>query len=87
MQDTKDVQGKLTKEDYNKIPVFFCKRCLSLRIVSLNSSVDYCDTCGSVDIGQASIEAWENKYKEKYNKSYINKDETRKYFYSREFKL
>ena len=32
---------------------------------------DYCDECGSTDIGQCSIEEWEKKYIEMYGHPYL----------------
>lgn len=51
---------QLTKEDYNKLPIYYCKQCGSLRIMSVPQGIaeDYCDVCGSTDIGKASIFAW-----------------------------
>lgn len=49
----------LTKEEYNKIPVYYCKHCGSLAIMTMPENPDdYCDKCGSTDIGKASIEGW-----------------------------
>ena len=55
-------------KEYNEIPVFYCKKCLSLRIrhiLSMNNS-EYCDECGSTYIEQTSIENWEELFKDKY---------------------
>lgn len=63
---------KWTKEDYNKEPVFYCKKCLSLAIIAYNEAgiEQYCNSCGSIDIATTSIEDWQTKYKERYNKEY-----------------
>lgn len=61
---------KLTKEDYNNEPVFYCSECLSLRIRSLDDT-DYCDKCGSTSIEKTHINEWETMYAKKYNESYI----------------
>ena len=61
---------KLTKEDYNNEPVFYCSECLSLRIRSLDD-IDYCDKCGSTSIEEANIKDWEAMYTKKYNENYI----------------
>lgn len=48
-----------TKEEYNRLPVYYCKSCGSLKIMTMPGlSEDYCDSCGSTNIGKASIEAW-----------------------------
>lgn len=59
--------------DYNKIPVLYCKHCLSLNIRSISAieDSDYCDDCGATDIGECSIEEWESLYKEKYGHTYL----------------
>lgn len=56
------------KEEYNSIPVFYCKKCLSLKIMNLVGieDFDYCDDCGSTDIEQTDIETWRGLYKGKY---------------------
>lgn len=67
-----------TKEYYDSIPVYYCRNCGSLRIMAVGDTedsddvgdYDYCDSCGSTDIGKASIEAWmmlqETIYKNEY---------------------
>lgn len=50
---------KSKKEEYNSIPVYYCKHCGSLAIMNMPALFeDYCDKCGSTEIGKASIEAW-----------------------------
>lgn len=59
-----------TKEDYNREPVFYCKKCLSLAIIAYNEAGihEYCNSCGSIDIATTTIEEWQQMYSEKYNK-------------------
>lgn len=59
----------LKQLEYNNIPVKYCKHCLSLAIKGIQSTeeFDYCDTCGSVDIAECSIEEWEELYKNAHN--------------------
>lgn len=59
-------------EDYNDIPVSYCKRCLSLRIMAFDGG-DYCDECGCTDIGTTDISSWEKMYEEKYGKPFRDK--------------
>lgn len=54
----------LSKEDYNSIPVLYCRRCLSLLIMEDEIWGDYCKKCGSTDIGEIQIEDWETLYNE-----------------------
>lgn len=57
-------------KEYNEEPVFYCKSCLSLKII--NNDIDYCDTCGSTDTSKVSIEQWQELYKKRYGRKYIN---------------
>jgi hypothetical protein len=67
----------IMKEDYDREPVYYCKRCLSLNIrgVPLVENVDYCGECGATDIGTATIEEWKALYKKKYGKDFVIKRE------------
>lgn len=60
-------------DDYNAIPVVYCKNCLSLKVMMLDDKVDYCDDCGCTDTDSTDIESWEEMYKKKYGKTYLNK--------------
>lgn len=44
--------------NYNDIPVYYCRKCLSLLIKQDSVYGDYCPECGGFDIGQAHIEDW-----------------------------
>lgn len=61
------------ENNYNDEPVFYCKSCLSLKIRSIPSmdESEYCDECSSTDIGQCSIQQWEQMYKERYGHYYL----------------
>lgn len=68
------------KVDYNREPVFYCRHCLSLRIKSMDEEhdtefLDYCDDCGSTDIGQANIHDWKDMYRKKYGKDFLTEEE------------
>ena len=67
MEDSKE------KDYYNDIPVFYCKKCLSLKIryVSGYENMDYCDECGSTNIGTCSILEWEEMFKKKYGYKFL----------------
>ena len=53
----------MDKELYDEDPVYYCKRCLSLKVKEMPfiSSQDYCEDCGAVDIGTTTIEEWKEK--------------------------
>jgi hypothetical protein len=58
-----------SKEDYNNEPVYYCKNCLSLQILTVGST-DYCDCCGNTEIDSTHISIWEEMYKNKYGKPF-----------------
>lgn len=64
---------KLSKEDYEKIPVAYCRNCLSLNIMKIDDDpeFDYCDECGSTSVLVTNIDKWRELYKEKYGKHLI----------------
>ena len=61
------------KEEYDKEPVFYCKDCLSLCSLPLEEVLDYCDDCGSTNIGETDIHTWEAMYEKKYGIKFLNK--------------
>lgn len=63
-------------KEYNDIPVYYCKGCLSLKIktVAEGLDLDYCDECGCTDIEKSHIEDWKNLYKERYGFDYLTKE-------------
>lgn len=66
----------MTKEDFNDIPVFYCKNCLSLAVVSLESydNIDFCNECGSTNIDRIDIREWEKLYYKKYGHKFIERN-------------
>jgi hypothetical protein len=47
------------KNDYNSEPVYYCERCLSLKIKDIGSEgTEYCEDCGSTNIETDNIENW-----------------------------
>lgn len=67
-----DIESTHSKEEYNNIPVHYCKRCLSLSIVSAGDELVYCSNCGCTEVEEIHISNWENKYKEKYGKKLLD---------------
>lgn len=63
-------------EEYNSIPVHYCKGCLSLKIktVAEGLDLDYCDECGCTDIEESHIEEWRNLYIKRYGFDYLTKN-------------
>lgn len=61
--------------DYDSIPVYYCKQCLSLKIKGVPSipGMDYCDDCNSTNIEQTSIEEWEKMYQQRYGYKFLEK--------------
>lgn len=64
----------MQENEYNQEPVFFCKKCLSLKIrdVEYLEDSEYCDECGSTEVAQASIEEWDKLYSARYGHHYID---------------
>lgn len=61
------------KEKYNKEPVYYCKKCLSLKIgyVAVLEGSEYCEDCNSTNIGKAPIEEWDKMFFNKYGYHYL----------------
>lgn len=59
--------------EYNNIPVYYCKQCLSLKIKTIPHIVDmdYCDNCNSTNIDKTSIFEWEEMFKNRYGYNYL----------------
>jgi hypothetical protein len=79
-----------SQEEYNKQPVHYCARCLSLKVLrwspKLNAS--YCGDCGNTVIpvlryhegeGIYPIEIWQDMYEDMYDKPYVVKSKFAKY--------
>lgn len=61
------------KQDYNSEPVYYCKHCLSLKVRDAGlPELLYCDECGSANILTASIEEWEQMFKEKHGFKFLD---------------
>lgn len=57
-------------DEFNDIPVYYCKHCLSLLIKEDEFVGDYCAECGCTDIDETQIEDWERMYLRKYKKKF-----------------
>ena len=76
----------MTEEiNYNKIPVFYCKKCLSLAVYCEDADepseegkntneLKYCLDCGEHNIGTTTINVWERLYQEKYGVKYLDEE-------------
>lgn len=65
---------RLPKEEYDKVPVLYCKNCLSLKIMGVPGIDDayFCDDCGSSDIEECTIEEWQKMYRDRYGFDYLD---------------
>lgn len=70
MENTYLEKDTTAQEDYNLEPVYYCTHCLSLKVLSLDPYVDYCDDCGSTDIESTDIFTWRRMYKERFGKDF-----------------
>lgn len=57
---------------YNREPVYYCKHCLSLKVLRMSIKSDdcYCDECGSTDIMSTDIYTWKSMYRNRYKKDF-----------------
>lgn len=58
---------------YNEEPVYYCPRCLSIKIKADIADYCYCEDCGSTRIDTADIFEWEKMYKQRYGIRYLNR--------------
>ncbi len=65
----------MTKDDYNMEPIFYCEKCLSLKIRDVEhiENSEYCDECGSTEIKTANINDWDSMYIARYGHSFLDK--------------
>ena len=75
-----ELKSNFDNGKYNSIPVFYCKHCLSLKIKTVDESIDteyldFCADCGSTEIGQTDIHTWEKMYEQKYGKNFLTGEE------------
>ena len=62
--------------DYDSEPVRYCTRCYSLKIkYEEELDTEYCDNCGCLEITEAPIEIWEQKYEKRYGHKFAIKNE------------
>lgn len=57
-------------QDYNAIPVLYCAKCMSLKIMNDEVLGDYCPECGSTDIRETDIYSWKKLYRTRYHKDF-----------------
>ncbi len=73
------------KQDYNNVPVAYCKTCLSLAVVEVNLSssvatddtipkICYCSKCSNTEVEEAHITEWEEKYEQRFGKKFLDED-------------
>lgn len=76
------------KENYNNVPVTYCKTCLSIHIKDVtfprsdssekeeeqkpDALVGYCVPCGNTDLAEAHVTEWEDMYKERYGDKFLS---------------
>jgi len=68
----------LTRAEFNREPVFFCKHCLSLNVQQDEFAGDYCADCGKTDIRELTLSQWEQLYKDKYGYKFLESWERQK---------
>lgn len=64
------------KEDYNSVPVHYCKNCLSLNIKELNkSNLHVCGECGNVNTDETDINDWTEMYTKEYGRPFLSEED------------
>jgi len=61
------------REDYNNIPVYYCKHCMSLGVKEMIGTEGYCINCGSTDIEYVDFDEYKSLYKIRFGKELTNK--------------
>lgn len=69
--------GVLNTSEYNKEPVYYCKKCLSLKIVD-SDGLCFCDECGCIDIDKEPIFVWIKRYELKYDRKFFDVERIRR---------
>jgi len=70
------------KDDFNNVPVTYCKTCLSLHLkivefkkenggVHEHKEVPYCVACSNTDLDSCHITEWEKLYEERYGETFL----------------
>tara|TARA_R110002012_G_scaffold59232_2_gene154663 strand:- start:4327 stop:4689 length:363 start_codon:yes stop_codon:yes gene_type:complete len=81
INDLKIRENMLTKKDnYNNVPVTYCKTCGSLHIKTVEfhptesgeeREVSYCVPCGNTDLADVRINEWEEIYEEMHGEKFL----------------
>jgi hypothetical protein len=85
IEDLKKLEMITKKENYNNVPVTYCKTCLSLHVKDVTfprsdddeeepkpeAIVGYCVPCGNTELESVQITEWEELYAEKYDEPFI----------------
>jgi len=58
-------------QQYDILPVYFCKQCLSLNLQDGEDGV-VCEDCGGEESSKTTINCWEDMFIEKYGVRYIH---------------
>ena len=70
------------QDDFNNVPISYCKTCLSIKIKTVefpkteageSRDVHYCVPCGNTNIDTTQIGEWEEIYAERYGETFLNK--------------
>lgn len=62
----------MTKEEYNDIPVYYCKNCLSLAILRDGDTGCFCNDCGNTDTSMSNIDTWEFLYEQEFGELFLD---------------
>ena len=60
----------MTKEEYNKVPLMYCQKCLSIKVKE-EEGYSICGDCGNDTFEEDVINDWEYRFKLRYGVSYL----------------
>jgi hypothetical protein len=65
--------NKKRPKSYDDDPVYYCTRCLSLKIKPIPDikGENYCCDCGTTLVSKTTIDKWKEMYRNRYGKDYI----------------
>lgn len=69
------------KQQYTEEPVYYCTKCLSLKIRSVDDDKDsdYCDNCGSTEVSTTDIYTWQEKFQQAYGYNFLEGEKKKLY--------
>jgi hypothetical protein len=71
--NSNDIFGEKRKT-YDDVPVAFCSKCLSLKVLVTSENEDYCDNCGGTEVEYTDIKTWSDMAAKEFGDNFIIKN-------------